>query len=630
MVLSQELDFTRQIRSPSWACALTELLQNEIRYSIDDAAYRALCLRNLRRIIKKFDILPPSFVIHDIVLDEPRRPLFGGGFADVYKGSRKGQHVCLKVLRLFTQTIEMREKLLKDFCREALLWKQLDHPNVLPLLGVTIELFAPSFCLVSPWMSNGNVMQYLEQNPEFSRINAVRDIAAAIQYLHEHKPLIVHADIRGTNVLVLDNLQCCLADFGLSAITESSGITGTSTATRAGSVRWMAPEILSLSTHGAELNQTPRDIYAFACTVLEIYTGKHPFPEYRVDFKVGHEVSEGRRPSRPPNVFSNKLWDLVEKCWRQDPAQRPPAREVVSFLGADSTFQPQTMSLSHIPNGSQISLPFAVPGNGAGQDIHSSMKDLVQNSQDLRSLGLHSHISDLTTQYSLPTLFAPPPQLTPKPPPVVSDLPDFQTLKSNYLSMLSQPSSDDTIAANGTFPLSSAEVFSSMEKKLNDPHLDDVPSFSLNDPSEDFLATPVIQDLDWASIQSYNASLPLFGGSRKSTASESLVPVDAPTQPWKYVLPSATSRKEIPAVIFKRHSRSAVFGDEEDELDEPLTANATEKEQIEWKRRQNTLAARKSRKRKLEYQQQLEDQVQNLLAEVQKYKAQAETTGSIP
>ncbi|KAJ7572124.1 kinase-like domain-containing protein [Mycena floridula] len=270
MVLSQELDFTWRIRSPSWACALTELLQNEIRYSIDDAAYRALCLRNLRRIIKKFDILPPSFVIHDIVLDEPRRPLFGGGFADVYKGSRKGQHVCLKVLRLFTQTIEMRQKLLKDFCREALLWRQLDHPNVLPLLGVTIELFAPSFCLVSPWMSNGNVMQYLERNPELSRINAVQDIAAAIQYLHEHKPPIVHADIRGANVLVLDNLQCCLADFGLSTITESSGITGTSTASQAGSVRWMAPEILSLSTHGTDLNQTSRDIYAFACTVVEV------------------------------------------------------------------------------------------------------------------------------------------------------------------------------------------------------------------------------------------------------------------------------------------------------------------------------------------------------------------------
>ncbi|KAJ7578207.1 kinase-like domain-containing protein [Mycena floridula] len=316
-ILRQDLDFTRQISSPSWACGVTELLQHEMKYS-NDAAYKALCLRNLRKIIKTFNILPPSFVVRDIVV-EGNRPLSGGGFADVYKGSLKGQDVCLKVLRLFTQSIEMREKLLKDFSREALVWKQLDHPNLLPFLGVTLELFAPSFCLVSPWISNGNLMEHLAQNPEFSRISAVRDIAAAMQYLHEHKPSIVHADIRGTNVLVLDNLRCCLADFGLSAITESSGIHRQSS--------WF------------KLNQTPRDIYAFACTVLEIYTGKHPFPEYRVDFKVGQEVSESRRPSRPPDVFSDELWDLVEKCWRQDPAHRPSATDVVNSLRPDDTIQ---------------------------------------------------------------------------------------------------------------------------------------------------------------------------------------------------------------------------------------------------------------------------------------------------
>ncbi|KAJ7572904.1 hypothetical protein C8J56DRAFT_806004, partial [Mycena floridula] len=112
---------------------------------------------------------------------------------------------------------------------------------------------------------------------------------------------------------------------------------------------------------------------------------------------------------------------------------------------------------------------------------------------------------------------------------------------------------------------------------------------------------------------------------------ESLVPIDAPTQPRKYVPLSATSRKKIPAVFSKRHSRSAVFGDEEDELDEPLVANATEKEKekIEWKRRQNTLAARRSRKKKLEYQRQLEDEAQRLKLADQKYKTQAETMRQI-
>ena len=58
--------------------------------------------------------------------------------------------------------------------REALVWKQLDHPNVLPFLGVNEKLFAPSFCLISPWHSHGNLMVYLEKHPGHDRGVAVR------------------------------------------------------------------------------------------------------------------------------------------------------------------------------------------------------------------------------------------------------------------------------------------------------------------------------------------------------------------------------------------------------------------------------------------------------------------------
>lgn len=112
-------------------------------------------------------------------------------------------------------------------------------------------------------------------------------------------------------------------------------------------------------------------------------------------------------------------------------------------------------------------------------------------------------------------------------------------------------------------------------------------------------------------------------GTRKNITPESLVPLDAPTQPRKYALPSATSRKEVPTVFARKRARSQAFGDDDDEAEEPLPPNATEKEQIEWKRRQNTLAARKSRKRKLMHQQQLEEQVEQLAGEKMKWKTRA-------
>ena len=115
-------------------------------------------------------------------------------------------------------------------------------------------------------------------------------------------------------------------------------------------------------------------------------------------------------------------------------------------------------------------------------------------------------------------------------------------------------------------------------------------------------------------------------GTRKNVTPENLVPIDAPTQPRKYATPSATSRKDVPATFARKRARSQAFGDEQDELEEDtykLPPNPTEQELIEAKRRQNTIAARRSRKRKLEYQRELEDQVEVLKHERDEWKMRA-------
>jgi hypothetical protein len=120
-------------------------------------------------------------------------------------------------------------------------------------------------------------------------------------------------------------------------------------------------------------------------------------------------------------------------------------------------------------------------------------------------------------------------------------------------------------------------------------------------------------------------------GTRKGVTPESLVPLDAPTQPRKYVMPSATSRKEVPAVFARKRARSQALGDDDDdELPlEELPPDASEKDQIEWKRRQNTMAARRSRKRKLEHQQFLENQVAQLQNEANMWRDRAKVMQSM-
>lgn len=114
-------------------------------------------------------------------------------------------------------------------------------------------------------------------------------------------------------------------------------------------------------------------------------------------------------------------------------------------------------------------------------------------------------------------------------------------------------------------------------------------------------------------------------GTRKRSP-ESLIPLDAPTQPRKYVTPSATSKKEIPAFFARQRPSVHPSDDEEDELtEEPPAANATDQEKIEWKRRQNTLAARRSRKRKLVQQHQLEEAVEHLRKEKEMWRTRCLT-----
>lgn len=159
-------------------------------------------------------------------------------------------------------------------------------------------------------------------------------------------------------------------------------------------------------------------------------------------------------------------------------------------------------------------------------------------------------------------------------------------------------------------------------------------------PSFDDLYTmpsPCTPALDPASLQPspHPGSLPTPGtparrprkslptGTRKNLTPDALVPLEAPIQPRKYVTPSATSRKEVPtAWLKKKRARSQAFG-EEDELEEDANLNSGDMDAIEAKRRQNTIAARRSRKRKLEYQRELEASVEHEREEKEKWRQRA-------
>ncbi|KAJ4477321.1 hypothetical protein J3R30DRAFT_3484582 [Lentinula aciculospora] len=115
-------------------------------------------------------------------------------------------------------------------------------------------------------------------------------------------------------------------------------------------------------------------------------------------------------------------------------------------------------------------------------------------------------------------------------------------------------------------------------------------------------------------------------GTRRNITPDALLPLDAPTQTRRYITPSTTSRKDAPVSFAKKRSRSEAFEGDDDEHDDELRStktpgpDATEREKLEYKRRMSTIAARKSRRRKLEHKLMLEAKVDGLEKDVEKWK----------
>jgi len=285
--------------------------------------------------------LPASLVVNDVTrLD--KESIAGGGFADIYRGEYKGKPVALKRLRVYRTNDDVRAW--QDFYREAIIWKNLDHDHVLPLLGVDNCTFQQNLCMVIPWMEYGNVRHVIDKLKEvdekkFAAPKApiiqvhkwLREIAYGLAYLH--KESIVHGDLRGANILIDENWGVRLTDFGMAVYAE--GASHSYGSLRGGNPRWMAPELIDPVQFFlvSDRPTNASDIFSFACCCVELFSGKAPYDGCG-ESQVVRRVPEGLRPGRPnafvgEDLMSDDLWKLVTHCWAPELASRPNVQEVV-------------------------------------------------------------------------------------------------------------------------------------------------------------------------------------------------------------------------------------------------------------------------------------------------------------
>ena len=249
-----------------------------------------------------------------------------GGMATVFRAMdlESNQEVAIKVLSPY---VAQEPKFKARFEQEIKLLLNLQHPNIVPVLDYG-EIGDYSY-IVMPYLTSGTLSQRLTQGPIPIKAAAdvVHQISQALDYAHARG--VVHRDLKPSNIMISDDGQALLTDFGFARVADNSlSLTGSALI---GTPAYMSPE----QCRGAEA--TPlSDQYALGVILYQMTTGTLP---YEAETPMGVVIMHATEPIPSPRNVDPDLPEDVEmvilKALEKDPKNRYPSlsafNEAVQF-----------------------------------------------------------------------------------------------------------------------------------------------------------------------------------------------------------------------------------------------------------------------------------------------------------
>jgi len=276
-----------------------------------------------------------------------RRLLGAGGFGRVYRGVLPGSRTEVAVKKVSHGSRQG----MKEFVAEVVSIGRLRHRNLVPLLGYCRR--KGELLLVYDYMPNGSLDRHLHGGagePVLGwarRLHIIRGVAAGLLYMHEDwEKVVVHRDIKASNVLLDGEMNGRLGDFGLARLHDHGDDPHTTRVV--GTMGYLAPELVRTGRA-----TTRSDVFAFGAFVLEVACGRRPIEEEEeedgaaagdgqfvlVEWVLGHwrEGSiAGAVDARLGSEFDAAEADLVLRlglaCLHPSPAARPSMRQVTQYL----------------------------------------------------------------------------------------------------------------------------------------------------------------------------------------------------------------------------------------------------------------------------------------------------------
>ncbi|XP_078150880.1 wall-associated receptor kinase 3-like [Carex rostrata] len=261
-----------------------------------------------------------------------------GGHGTVYKGTLRDQTVAIKKCKIVDESKK------KEFGKEMLILSQINHKNIVKILGCCLEVEIPM--LVYEFIPNGTLSHYIHGKKQGSRISLptrlriAHESAEALAYLHSSaSPPIFHGDVKSANILLDQNYMAKVSDFGASILVptdEAQCVTLVQ-----GTFGYLDPEYMQ----SCKLTDKS-DVYSFGVVLLELLTSKPvvdfdaPEDEMSLSSRFLSAMEENKIQELLDDEIKHEddmelimaIAELAKQCLSMKGGQRPTMKEVAEEL----------------------------------------------------------------------------------------------------------------------------------------------------------------------------------------------------------------------------------------------------------------------------------------------------------
>lgn len=261
-----------------------------------------------QRVPGRKSVEPPS------VQYQLKQVIGKGSYGIVYKAVNKKSRQTVAIKEINYENDEE----LNEIMIEIDLLKNLNHINIVKYHGFIQK--ASNLYIILEFASHGSLKNLISKKPskcleeEETRMY-LKQTLEGLNYLHEQG--VIHRDIKAANLLLNSNNIVKLADFGVSTMVNNTAMT------LAGSLNWMAPEIIT--NKGAS---TLSDIWSLGATVVELMTGNPPFHNL-IDINIYYAIENDKY--YPPDSLPDLCKKFLNQCFQKSMYKRPTAKQLLQF-----------------------------------------------------------------------------------------------------------------------------------------------------------------------------------------------------------------------------------------------------------------------------------------------------------